>query len=75
MKTVVFNQIDPCIGFVLETVEPGTPGKARGTYGRCTDCGRPLHRWNREDAVQAAQRHVDAHQPLLIGGDRDSLVR
>ena len=74
-KIVVFNEVDPCIGVTLEEVPPGTPGRAHGTYGTCTACGRVTHRWERDNAIRDAQRHVDEHEPVLIGGDRDALVR
>jgi len=74
-RFVVFNQVDPCIGIELVTVPEGTPGKARGTHGTCTECGWPMHRWHRDNAIQAARDHVDGHAPVLIGGDRDALVR
>ncbi len=63
-KIVVFNREDPCIGVILETVQPGTPGRARGTYGTCTECGKPIHRWDEDRAVRDAQEHVDAHMPM-----------
>lgn len=74
-RFVVFNQVDPCIGIELVTVPEGTPGKARGTYGTCTECGWPMHRWDEQRAIRDAQAHVDAHEPVLIGGDTDSLIR
>lgn len=74
-KLVVFNEVDPGIGITLETVEPGTPGRAQGTHGTCTECGWPMHRWDRDRAIADAQAHVDAHEPVLIGGDTDALVR
>lgn len=74
-KTVVYNERDPQIGITLERVGPGVPGRARGTHGTCTECGWPLFKWHHDKAVEAAQAHVDAHEPVLDGGDRDSLVR
>lgn len=71
-QIVIFNAIDPCIGITLVEGEAGRPPGFKGT---CTECGWPMHRWNREDAVARAQRHVDAHTPQLIGGDTDALVR
>jgi hypothetical protein len=73
--TVVFNEADPCIGITLEEVPPGTPGRAQGTHGTCTECGWPMHRWDRDKAIRDAQAHVDGHAPVLIGGDTDSLIR
>lgn len=74
-KTVVFNEVDPCIGITLEEVPEGTPGRAHGVHGTCTECGKPMHWWRMEKALPAAQAHVDAHAPVLIGGDTDSLIR
>ena len=69
-KTVVFNEVDPCIGITLTD-----EGKARGVTGTCTECGKPMHWWTWEKATPAAQAHVDDHEPVLIGGDTDALVR
>jgi hypothetical protein len=73
--TTVFNRADPCIAIVLVGTGPGHPVRARGWYGSCTQCGKPVHRWNRDQAVVSAQRHVDAHEPVLLGGDTDALVK
>lgn len=69
-KTVVFNQVDPCIGITLTD-----EGEATGVTGTCTECGKPMHWWTWDKATPAAQRHVDDHAPVLIGGDLDALVR
>ena len=74
-KTVVHNETDPGIAIVLEEVLPGTPGRAHGVYGTCTSCGKPMHWWHLGQAIQASQVHVDGHEPELIGGDTDALVR
>ena len=74
-KIVVHHDVDPGIGITLEEVLEGTPGRARGWHGKCTECGWPLHRWHQKDAIAGAQRHVDGHTPVLIGGDTDALVR
>lgn len=74
-KIVVQNDVDPGIAVVLETVAEGTPGRAQGTYGSCTKCGRPVHFWNESLALRTAKAHVDRHEPELIGGDTDALVR
>lgn len=75
-KVVVFNQDDPCIGIILEEVPEGTPGRAQGVHGRCTECWNPMHWWHMERALPAAQAHVDAHQPVLWpAGDTDALIR
>jgi hypothetical protein len=74
-RIVIFNQVDPCIGIELEEVPPGTPGRVQGFHGKCTECGWPMHRWDRDKAIAGAQEHVDRHEPVLIGGDTDSLIR
>lgn len=74
-KIVIYNEADPCIGITLEEVEPGTPGRARGTHGTCTECGKPMHWWDQNEAIRAAQAHVDGHTPVMLGGDLDALVR
>lgn len=71
-QIVIFNAVDPCIGITL--IE-GEEGKPPGFRGACTECGHVVHRWARDKAVADAQRHVDAHEPVLIGGDTDALVR
>lgn len=73
MKIVVHNPVDPGIGIVLE--ELGGEKGPYGFYGTCTQCGRPMFRWNEQAAIVSAQRHVDSHEPELIGGDTDALVR
>jgi len=74
-KLVIVHDVDPCIGITLEEVPPGTPGRARGYHGSCTECGWPMHRWQRDNAIRDAKAHVDSHLPTLVGGDRDALVR
>jgi hypothetical protein len=69
-KTVVFNQVDPCIGITLTD-----EGAATGVTGTCTECGKPMHWWTWARARERGQEHVDAHSPVLIGGDTDSLIR
>lgn len=64
-KIVVQHDVDPGIAIVLEEVPEGTPGLARGTRGSCTECGWPMHRWRRDDAIAAAKQHVDLHQSGL----------
>jgi hypothetical protein len=34
-----------------------------------------MHRWDRDEAIRAAQRHVDEHDPVMLGGDLDALIR
>lgn len=74
-KIVIVHEVDPCIGVTLEEVPPGTPGRAHGVYGTCTECGRVTHRWERDNAIRDAKTHVDRHVAVLIGGDTDALVR
>lgn len=73
-EIVVFNRADPCIGIILRQGIEGGPA-APGWHGSCTECGWPMHRWTKENAVTSARRHVDGHRPVLIGGDTDALVR
>lgn len=73
-KIVVFNQADPCIGITLRQGLPQAPD-APGFHGTCTECGWPMHRWDRDKAIESAQAHVDWHDPVLVGGDTDALVR
>lgn len=75
VKLVIFNDTDPGIGMTLEYTAPGTPGRAQGWHGTCTECGKPVHYWTQEKAFEAGQEHVDGHAPVLIGGDTDALVR
>lgn len=74
-KTVIQHDQDPQIAIILVEVGPGVPGKALGTHGVCTECGWPLHRWDFYRAVADARIHVDMHEAVIIGGDRDSLIR
>lgn len=68
-QLVVFNQVDPCIGITFRT------GNFRGYAGECTGCGKPVHYWTEERAFELGQAHVDSHEPVLIGGDTDALIR
>jgi hypothetical protein len=74
-KLVVQNDTDPGIAVVLETVPEGEPGRAKGTHGGCTACGRVIHQWREDSAITVAKEHVDNHEPVLIGGDTDALVQ
>lgn len=76
-KLVVQHDGDPAIGIVLEYTEPGTPGKAEGYSGTCTECGWPIHRWQQNvlAVIQDAQAHVDAHEAQVLGVDPSSVVR
>lgn len=67
-KTAVWNDRDPGIAIILSE-------SVRGYHGQCTQCGWPMHRWNRDSAVASAQRHVDSHAPAMLGGDEDALIR
>jgi hypothetical protein len=59
VKLVVYKDAEPEIGITLEYTAPGTPGKAQGWHGTCTQCGKPMHFWNQEKAFEAGQAHVD----------------
>lgn len=74
-RLVVQHDVDPAIGIVLEEVPPGTPGRSQGWHGRCTECGRVMHRWTKDDALRDAQAHVDKHDAQVIGVDPSSVVR
>lgn len=74
-KRVVFNEVDPGIGITLSEWLPANGSAPRGWRGSCTECGKTIHRWDEEKAVRSAQAHVDSHEPVLIGGDTDALVR
>ena len=73
-KLVVQHDRDPQIAVVL-TEMPRGGHTVPGVTGSCTQCGWPMHQWNRDKAIRAAQQHVDGHEPVIIGGDKDSLVR
>ena len=73
-KIVVFNEVDPCIGITLYEGIPESSA-APGFHGACTQCGWPMHKWDRRKAIDAAQAHVDRHSPAVVGGDHDALVR
>ena len=60
-KFIVQHDAVPQIGMVLEYIPTGTFGVAPGWRGACTECGRKIHRWHLEKAVEDAQRHVDSH--------------
>jgi hypothetical protein len=61
-KIVVQHDTDPCIGIVLEEVPEGTPGRAHGWHGTCTQCGRVMHWWHRDPAIAGSRAHVDRHE-------------
>jgi len=73
-KIVIHNETDPGIGIILNEGLPQAPS-APGFHGTCTQCGWPMHRWDLQKAIDAAQAHVDRHSPAVVGGDRDALVR
>lgn len=58
---VVFNNLEPEIGIVFEQVPEGTPGQAHGWRGSCTQCGKPMHFWKQDKAIEDGQQHVDGH--------------
>lgn len=64
-KIIIQHDVDPGIAIVLEHVAPGTPGRAQGYHGSCTECGWPMHRWGQDVALIAAQAHVDRHESGL----------
>jgi hypothetical protein len=64
-KHIVQHSVDPGIAIVLTETLPGVPGVARGFHGRCTECGKTMHRWDKDRAVRGAQRHVDSHESGL----------
>lgn len=64
-KLIVQHDEDPGIAIVLEEVPEGTPGRARGYHGSCTECGWPMHRWYSIDAIESAKNHVDRHESRL----------
>jgi hypothetical protein len=66
-KLVIQHDTDHSIGITLDEVPPGTPGRARGYHGSCTECGWPIHRWHRDNAIRDAKEHVDAHVAVVIG--------
>jgi len=66
-KVVVQHDVDESIGIVLEEVAPGTPGRAQGWHGTCTECGWTLHYWREDNAVKGARRHVDGHVAVVAG--------
>lgn len=64
-KLIVQHNEDPAIGIVLEEVPEGTPGRARGWHGECTECGWTLHYWREDNAVKGARRHIEKHESAL----------
>lgn len=74
-KIVIHNQVDPAIGITLEYVKPDDPDRPQGWHGKCTECGRNMHRWDQDRAMASAQRHVDRHTPQADGIDQSSVVR
>lgn len=64
-RIIVQHDTDGGIAMLLKEVPPGVPGIARGVHGECTECGRKTHHWKREDALYAALRHVEGHEPQV----------
>ena len=60
-KLLVVNEQDASIAVLIEEIPEGTPGRAEGWYGRCTDCGPAwvMHRWKQDRALSDAGHHVD----------------
>jgi hypothetical protein len=73
-KILVMHDLDPCISITLREVPEGGPN-AGDLWGTCTECPFTGQWSTRERAVSHAQRHVDGHEPILIGGDLGNLVR
>lgn len=69
-KLVVQHDEDPAIGIVLTEVLPGDPNVAQGWHGACTECPHTIHRWEEDNAITAARRHVDSHEAVVIGEHR-----
>jgi hypothetical protein len=72
-KIVIQNETDPCIAVVLKEVPHGPA--STGHSGACTECGEVMYHRQVGKALTLAQEHVDSHEPVTIGGDRDSLIR
>lgn len=64
-KLVVQHNVDPAISMVLKEVLPGDPSLAQGWRGQCSECGKTMHRWHMDQAIGAAQAHVDSHESAL----------
>lgn len=73
-KIVIQHDIDAAIGMILEEVPAGTPGVASGAHGKCTECPHTIHRWDRDNAIAAAKKHVDSHVAQVKGIDPSSVV-
>jgi hypothetical protein len=63
-KLLIVSDEDPGTAVTITEVKPGTPGKAQGYHGTCTECGPDwvMHRWSQEKALEDAHRHIDKHQ-------------
>jgi hypothetical protein len=64
-KLVVQHDVDPAISMVLTEWLPANGSVARGWRGQCSECGKTVHRWYEEKAVEAAKGHVDSHESSL----------
>jgi hypothetical protein len=60
-KLVVVNEQEPSISVVFEYIDPADPVRPQGWHGKCTGCGRVIHRWQMAGAFDSGQRHVDNH--------------
>lgn len=63
-KLLSVQEDDPGVAVTMAWTPPGTPGRAQGWYGSCTECGPDwsAHRWTEVAALETAQRHIDMHQ-------------
>lgn len=64
-KLIAQHDTDPGIAIVLTYTAPNDPTHAVGWHGSCTECGRPMHRWDWRRALESAQAHVDSHDSAL----------
>jgi hypothetical protein len=64
-KIVIQHSEDPGICVILQEVLPGTPGRAQGWCGTCTECGGGVHRWSRDHAIDSAAQHIARHESGL----------
>lgn len=62
-RLVISSKKDPAVSVIFTEVEEGTPGKPRGWYGECTECGPAWasHRWSEKGAETTGNRHIDMH--------------
>jgi hypothetical protein len=63
VKLLVFNDYDPAVAITMEWTPEGTPGRAHGWRGACTECGKAVHYWTEAKAMENGQEHVNGHRP------------